>query len=124
MVESSYTGVVMESDYTCPTGSTQTQTVRLVHGAPGDSHLLSETVAAVLDQNQNAVAEVLSVYCGPFIWDVNGDGLVSAGDIGAVVSEFGETVPPAPPEVDFDGDGVVASSDIGQVVSHFGEQAP
>jgi hypothetical protein len=121
--ESTYTGLLMEVDYTCTSGSS-TQRVTLVHGAPRDSHVLSETVAPVVDQNDNGAAEVLTIYCGDFVWDVTGDGLVSAGDIGFVVSLYGQTVPPAAPQADIDDDGVIAASDIGQVVAHYGETAP
>ncbi|MEX1252970.1 MAG: hypothetical protein WEE64_01385 [Dehalococcoidia bacterium] len=117
--ESMYMGLLMEVDYTC-TGSSSTQRVTLVHGAPLDSHVLGETVAPAIDQNDNAVAEVLTVYCGAFLWDVDGDGVVSVSDIGFVVVRFGGSSP----EADFDGDGIVSIGDIGQVVAHFGEQAP
>jgi hypothetical protein len=121
--ESTHTGLLMEVDYTC-TGVSSTQRVMLLHGAPRDSHVLSETVASVIDQNDSGVAEVLTIYCGEFIWDVTGDGSVSAGDIGFVVSFYGQTVPPASPQADIDGDAVIAASDIAQVVAHFGEVPP
>ena len=117
--ESTYAGLLMEVDYAC-TSVSSTQRVTLVHGAPGDSHVLGETVVPVIDQNDNGAAEVLTIYCGAFVWDVTGDGTVSVGDIGFVVARFGG----ASSEADFDGDGVVSVGDIGQVVAHFGEMAP
>jgi hypothetical protein len=122
-VESTYTGLLMEVDYTCPAADS-VQRVTLAHGAPRDSHVLAETVAGIVDQNQGGAPEALTIYCGAFVWDVTGDGLVSAGDIGYVVSLYGQLVPPAPTEADFDADDVITAGDIAQVVGHFGETAP
>jgi hypothetical protein len=116
--ESTYTGLLMEVDYTC-TPAASVQRITLVHGSPRDSHVLAETVTGVVDQNQDGVAEVLTVYCGQFIWDLDGDGAVSVGDIGFVVQRFGSGAA----EADLDADGVVSVGDIGQVVEHFGEAA-
>jgi hypothetical protein len=48
--------------------------------------------------------------------DVNQDGVVSGGDLGAVLGAWGTSWPPA----DIDGDGVVGGADIGVVLGNWG----
>jgi hypothetical protein len=45
------------------------------------------------------------------IGDVNMDGYINQTDADLIIPWFGQTVPPAPPEVDVNGDGVVSAAD-------------
>ena len=58
--------------------------------------------------------------------DVNGDGAVTAGDIGQVVSKFGTFYPADNYLLLYDliGDGAITAGDIGKVVSDFGVVCP
>jgi len=58
--------------------------------------------------------------------DLNGDGAVSAGDIGLVVAVFGTTTQSLNwnPDADLNGDGSVSAGDIGIVVDQFGNTCP
>ena len=51
--------------------------------------------------------------------DVDGDGAVSIFDLSRVSSHYGETVPPAPPELDQDGDHAITVLDINLVQGVF-----
>jgi hypothetical protein len=119
---SQYLGRIAEVELTCaPSVSTGHSATMLHAGAPGSAFdIFDENATGVGDDDP---PEVLTIDC-LFIWDVNGDAVVSGGDIGIVVSQYGQMVPPAPAVVDLDGGGVVAAGDIGQVVSHYGEMAP
>ncbi|MEX1252939.1 MAG: hypothetical protein WEE64_01230 [Dehalococcoidia bacterium] len=115
---STYTGKFVEVDYTC--SAIGVETVTAPNGPSPDGHITNENNQAVPDLGP---AEALTIDCA-FVWDVNGDGWVSIGDVGEVRQRFGQTVPPALPAADIDWDGTVSIGDIGQVVSHFGQQAP
>ena len=51
--------------------------------------------------------------------DVDGDGVVSIFDLTLVSFHFGETVPPAPPQLDQDGDKAITILDLHLVESVF-----
>jgi hypothetical protein len=112
------TGVMFEIHYTCNAAGAGALT--MVHGPGLDSQLGDENVVARLDDDG---LEVLTIDCA-FIWDVNGDGVVSAGDIAVVVSLFGQSVPPASIVYDVNSDGVMSAADIAEIVGHYGEMAP
>jgi hypothetical protein len=111
------TGLMFELDYTCNAAGAGALT--MVHGSGIDSALGDENFVAHPDDDGT---EVLTIECA-LIWDVNGDGVVSGGDIAWVVSLFGQTVPPASIVYDVNSDGVMSGGDIAEVVGHFGEMA-
>jgi CSLREA domain-containing protein len=116
--QSVYVGVVAQVDFTCA-GSQTMEIVRLNHGVPDDT-LLAKDGNAAADADPD---EELTIHCSS-VWDVNGDGSVSVGDIFAVVMAFGQTVPPASSNVDINADGSISIADIVAVVTHFGETFP
>ncbi len=119
---STYTGRVVETDFTCPSAESQSA-VTLVHGSSPATLLAGTASSEVIDLNDGGSPETLTIECA-FVWDTNGDGAVSVSDIALVVLAFGLTVPPAPTERDVDFDGAVSVGDIVQVVQHFGQMAP
>jgi hypothetical protein len=118
--EETFLGTAFEFDLRCP--NLGTSSVVLPHDY-GDAHVHDEISTTVLDLNDGGVPEVLTIDCA-FIWDVDQNGVVTAGDIGHVVGAFGEESPFGGREVDMNGDGVVTATDIARAVSHYGEAAP
>jgi hypothetical protein len=112
------TGLMLEIDYTCNASGAGALT--MIHDGGLDSHVGNENFAGIPDDDGT---EVLTIECA-YLWDVNGDGVVAAGDIAVVVSLFGQTVPPASIVYDVNSDGVMSAADIAEVVGHYGEMAP
>jgi hypothetical protein len=112
------TGLMFEIDYTC--NASGAGAVTMIHDGGLDSHVGNENFAGIPDDDG---LEVLTIECA-YLWDVNGDGVVSAGDIAWVVGLFGQTVPPASIVYDVNSDGVMSAADIAEVVGHYGEMTP
>jgi parallel beta-helix repeat protein len=56
--------------------------------------------------------------------DVNGDGKVDIRDLAAIAKAFGQTVPPASPDLDVNQDWKIDVRDLAIVAKHFGEHSP
>jgi hypothetical protein len=51
--------------------------------------------------------------------DINGDGYVTAGDVGPIINYFGQTTS-AYPCADLNGDGYITAGDVGPIINNFG----
>jgi parallel beta-helix repeat protein len=69
------------------------------------------------DITDNALSSWMSVYV---FGDVNGDGKVDIRDIALLARAFGQTVPPANPDLDVNQDWKIDIRDIAVVAKHFG----
>ena len=115
-VESTYAGKLMEVDFRC----SRSDAAEVAIGRWPTN--VQDDVGKAWPVGSDA-PEVLTVIC-TFPWDVDGSGAVTVGDIFAVVSAFGQTVPPAPAGADVNGDGIVSIGDLAAVIGHFGETVP
>ena len=57
-----------------------------------------------------------------FPWDYDGNGVVTATDAMSVLTQLGQTVPPADPRADMDGNGVVTPTEAMAVLTRLGYQ--
>ncbi|HXX88007.1 MAG TPA: NosD domain-containing protein [Candidatus Acidoferrum sp.] len=80
------------------------------------SPILGET-----DITDNSRSVWMSIYIPG---DINGDGKVDIKDISLVAKAFGQTVPPASPDLDVNQDWKIDIRDVAIVAKHFGEHTP
>jgi hypothetical protein len=104
-------------------GSTPSSTQLLLNNS--STFMLNTTQDAVSITTIKRNASVVVANCADF----NGDHVVSASDIGLVVSKFGTHGPPNPspnwnPIYDMNVDNVISAADLGIVVAQFGRQCP
>lgn len=80
------------------------------------SPVLGET-----DITDNSRSIWMSIYA---VGDINGDGKIDIRDLAAIAKAFGQTVPPANPDLDVNQDWKIDIRDIAIVAKHFGEHSP
>jgi parallel beta-helix repeat protein len=78
----------------------------------------TEPVIGESDLADNARSIWMHVY---IFGDINGDGKVDIRDLAAIAKAFGQTVPPANPDLDVNQDWKIDIRDIAVVAKHFGE---
>jgi hypothetical protein len=81
-------------------------------GGGGSGNSASPTARAVVRKTPSGPCAIARA-------DIDGDGSVSIFDVTKVSSHMGETVPPAPPELDQDGDNAITILDLNLVTGVF-----
>ncbi|HYM15593.1 MAG TPA: right-handed parallel beta-helix repeat-containing protein [Dehalococcoidia bacterium] len=74
-----------------------------------------------LDTAKIALGKNVLIYCPIMRADVNGDGVVTIGDLGLLAQHFGQTVPPAPARYSQDADNLITIADLGKMALVFGK---